>query len=328
MITDDHKSTGVTKCVTASSTDNTPDNEWSFRTSGERPELSGHSLSKRRARTEAGVERIKKRTKPYDGRRIGRIPRKASTSSLNSPTGSGVPSAFTTTRPSTPALSQGGSSPTQLSSTVPTTPELSDHAAAEVVANILSTNYDAPVVGARADQAIGGGMFDDIVMPDASQQLGAPELPMNLSTSFLTPELPSSLPLALQSPQLHSPTQQHAHPQALEMSQQMQFLFSPDPPPLPLPKIHRLIPASGPTYGGIEITVLGANFHPNMQLNCVFGDARSTSTQRWSDNTLVCLLPPSPTPGVVAVWFDGIQKDEDGSPPSLFAYTDETDRAL
>ena len=97
---------------------------------------------------------------------------------------------------------------------------------------------------------------------------------------------------------------------------------------LPLPKIHRLIPASGPTYGGIEITVLGANFHPNMQLNCVFGDARSSSTQRWSDNTLVCLLPPSPTPGVVAVWFDGIQKEEDGSPPSLFAYTDETDRAL
>ena len=171
-------------------------------------------------------------------------------------------------------------------------------------------------------------MFEDIVMPDASQQLNAPELQLSLSTSFLTPELPSSIPLALQSPQLQSPAQQHAHPQALDLSQQMQYLFNPDPPPLPLPKIHRLIPASGPTYGGIEITVLGANFHPNMQLNCVFGDARSTSTQRWSENTLVCLLPPSPTPGVVAVWFDGIQKEEDGTPPCLFAYTDETDRAL
>lgn len=97
---------------------------------------------------------------------------------------------------------------------------------------------------------------------------------------------------------------------------------------MPTPKIHRLIPATGPTYGGIEITILGANFHHNLQLNCVFGEARSTSTQRWSDNTLVCMLPPSPTPGVVAVWFEGVQREEDGSRPTLFAYTDESDRAL
>ena len=97
---------------------------------------------------------------------------------------------------------------------------------------------------------------------------------------------------------------------------------------LPLPRIHRLIPAVGPTFGGIEVTVLGANFHPTMQLNCVFGSTVSTSTQRWSDNTLVCLLPPSPTPGQVHVWFEGLPKEEDGTPPCLFTYTDETDRAL
>src|SRR5258707_4282315 len=54
----------------------------------------------------------------------------------------------------------------------------------------------------------------------------------------------------------------------------------------------------------------------------------ASSTQRWSDNTFVCILPPRPTSGVVAVWFNGIQKDEDGTPPCLFTYTDESDRAL
>src|ERR1700733_727775 len=54
----------------------------------------------------------------------------------------------------------------------------------------------------------------------------------------------------------------------------------------------------------------------------------ASSTQRWSDNTLVCILPPRATSGVVAVWFSGLQKDEDGTPPCLFTYTDESDRAL
>ncbi|KAG1746129.1 hypothetical protein EDB19DRAFT_378703 [Suillus lakei] len=97
---------------------------------------------------------------------------------------------------------------------------------------------------------------------------------------------------------------------------------------LTLPKIHRLIPASGPTHGGIEVTVLGENFHHVLQLNCVFGDVPASSTQRWSDNTLVCVLPPRASPGVVAVWFEGFDKTDDPSLPSLFTYTDESDRAL
>ena len=96
------------------------------------------------------------------------------------------------------------------------------------------------------------------------------------------------------------------------------------------PTIHRLIPNMGPTHGGIEVTVLGANFHPSLQLNCVFGNVTASSTQRWSDNTLVCVLPPRVTPGVVAVWFEGVGKTEDqiNAPPSLFTYSDESDRAL
>lgn len=113
----------------------------------------------------------------------------------------------------------------------------------------------------------------------------------------------------------------------------MSFLFFDPTSPqalasLPVPKIHRLIPSSGPTYGGIEVTVLGENFHPAVQLNCVFGDTMASSTQRWSDNTLLCVLPPRASPGVVAVWFEGIEKTREVSPPPLFTYTDESDRTL
>ncbi|KAJ7691281.1 hypothetical protein B0H17DRAFT_1063335 [Mycena rosella] len=99
---------------------------------------------------------------------------------------------------------------------------------------------------------------------------------------------------------------------------------------LPLPTIHRLIPNSGPTHGGTEVTILGANFHPTLQLDCVFGDVIAGSTQRWSDNTLVCILPPRATPGVVEVWLNNFSKIEDASSPStsLFTYSDESDRAL
>ncbi|KAF9241585.1 hypothetical protein BU15DRAFT_87168 [Melanogaster broomeanus] len=94
------------------------------------------------------------------------------------------------------------------------------------------------------------------------------------------------------------------------------------------PSIHRLIPASGPTHGGIEVTILGENFHPAIQFNCVFGDVVASSTQRWSDNTLLCVLPPRSAPGVVAVWFEGFDKTKTSLPLSLFTYTDESDRAL
>ncbi|KAL1680354.1 hypothetical protein EV122DRAFT_262382 [Schizophyllum commune] len=102
------------------------------------------------------------------------------------------------------------------------------------------------------------------------------------------------------------------------------------PPALQIPTIHRLIPNTGPTHGGIEVTVLGANFHANVALHCVFGDVVASSTQRWSENTLVCILPPRATPGVVAVWIDGFPKADDPSvmPTSLFTYSDESDRAL
>jgi hypothetical protein len=93
------------------------------------------------------------------------------------------------------------------------------------------------------------------------------------------------------------------------------------------PVIHRLVPSKGPTSGGTEVTVLGSNFPPSVDIKCVFGDVVATSTQRWSDNTLVCIVPPRLTPGVVPVWIEGTPMQAGLTPPH-FTYEDESDRAL
>lgn len=99
----------------------------------------------------------------------------------------------------------------------------------------------------------------------------------------------------------------------------------------PLPHITKLIPAEGPTTGGIEITVLGENFVDGVQ--CVFGDTPSTMTRVWASSTLVCLLPPSFRPGPVIVSLQGasptaLTAPSESQPLQLFTYIDTTDRAL
>ncbi len=324
MITDDHKSTGVNKnassaAVAPSAESLSPKQEWPLDPDGSQ---SGRKNS-------LGTERTKKRAKPYDGAgRAGKIRRKGSTSSL-----SGFVSPMTSagatrapTRASTPAQPFMPTSPLQSSVS---SPESIDTTSVEVAASLFSAAFE--MSASPMDTSV-QRVFEDVVMPDVQPQiqldLHGPTISLeeltNPSTfmSGMSPEPMPSMAMSLNPAQ----TINVASPEVSYM------LFSHDPSPpittLPPPKIHRRIPSSGPTYGGIEVTVLGANFHPAMQLNCVFGDIPSSSTHRWSDNTLVCLLPPTTSPGVVAVWFDGIQKEEDGSPPSLFAYTDETDRAL
>jgi hypothetical protein len=94
--------------------------------------------------------------------------------------------------------------------------------------------------------------------------------------------------------------------------------------PIHQPHILRLIPSSGPIIGGIEVIILGSNFHPSLQLSCTFGGVMASSMWCKSDNMLTCILPHRPTSGVVSVWFNGIQRDEDGtlpvSPLCLFTY--------
>ncbi|KAK7685167.1 hypothetical protein QCA50_011530 [Cerrena zonata] len=316
MITDDHKSTGVSKVASGSQT------PASVLDSPRGDDESVNGTVKRKNARDGNTERAKKRTKPYDGTNR-KVRKRDSISSLQS-----IPSAVQSTsatraptRASTPAeaLALQRSSPLHSVKPEQFSPENVDQASAEVAAVLLSNGFDLSMPPLPQDVV---QAMDDIIMPDVSQlAMGPSVLSME---EFTNPSFLNSDPsLTLPNPNTLSPI---SGPNISYM------LFNNDPQPpitnLPLPKIHRLIPSSGPTYGGIEVTVLGANFHPAMQLNCVFGDTPSSSTQRWSDNTLVCLLPASANAGVVPVWFDGVTKEEDGSSPCLFTYTDETDRAL
>jgi uncharacterized protein len=181
---------------------------------------------------------------------------------------------------------------------------------------------------------------------DASMSTPSSGTPASQSPSpkpaFQSTVASSSSSLSSIAQDVHSPH----HPRALSSlhssaQQQQQRIFDsssfpiypslPFPPePLPPPKIHRLIPSSGPTTGGIEITVLGSNFHSSLPLECVFGGTVASSTHRWSDNTLVCVLPPRATPGVVSVDFTNIKQEggRDEGMSCLFTYVDESDRQL
>ncbi|THH29855.1 hypothetical protein EUX98_g4324 [Antrodiella citrinella] len=324
MITDDHKSTGVNaKNNQGNTADTSPNPEWPYGTIGDLPDTSAKRKNSRLDTT----DRTKKRTKPYDSAtRSGKVIRRrgsnASLGSLQSPLASGAVTRAPTRSPTPAQILQ--SEPMTIAAEQPSSPEPFDPSAADVTATIMAALENPATPSEEASVS----SFEDIFMPDARSQL---ELDLDshtfsldeMTNSFLDAEPMISTPMASEVMQPISSS--HAQAAANYM------LFSDDPPPslpgLSPPKIHRLIPALGPTYGGIEVTILGANFHPAMQLNCIFGDLVSSSTQRWSDNTLVCLLPPSTTPGVVGVWFDGVEKHDD-TPPVLFTYTDETDRAL
>lgn len=68
--------------------------------------------------------------------------------------------------------------------------------------------------------------------------------------------------------------------------------------PAEVGEISRVVPASGPLRGGIEVTVLGSGFTNGIKI--MFGENES-STHFWSPTTLICILPPSTTPGFVPV---------------------------
>eukprot|EP00003_Mantamonas_plastica_P033864 TRINITY_DN996_c0_g1_i1.p1 TRINITY_DN996_c0_g1~~TRINITY_DN996_c0_g1_i1.p1 ORF type:complete len:1177 (-),score=425.73 TRINITY_DN996_c0_g1_i1:3286-6816(-) len=62
------------------------------------------------------------------------------------------------------------------------------------------------------------------------------------------------------------------------------------------PEMEKVTPAQGPIQGGVEIVVIGRNFVPGTTV--IFGVNEST-TQFWSETTLVCTLPPSAITGPV-----------------------------
>lgn len=309
MITDDHKSTTASSSITKL---NSPVIRHvagvQFGHDVSPSPVDGPPSSKRKLGSKLTRPRL--RQKPYD------IARKLDQSDMASPIdGTGYP------------MTDSGASPHSMSSlysgtTAPSSPEVSDIQPSSALSPLFGYPLsDASFSGLGINQSMTVDS-SDMYVTDQSQVLD-PSMPH-------FPHLPSTpyLPTAPPSPPVPTPTlDSHTIPQGPAL-----FSFFP-PPPLPVsgvlppPRIHRLIPSSGPTYGGVEITVLGAHFHVGVPLNCVFGDVVASSTLRWSDNTLVCILPSRAVPGVVAVGIEGVN-GEDASPPVLFTYTDESDKAL
>ena len=95
-----------------------------------------------------------------------------------------------------------------------------------------------------------------------------------------------------------------------------------------IPTIQRIIPAQGPIRGGIEVTLLGFNFRPNLQVK--FGANQALATHCWSETTIVTYLPPATLPGQVLVSFEGVDSTPFMANTQLqvFTYTDDTDRQL
>lgn len=300
MITDDHKTAPSANNLTRQSDYSNGymamDSEWS-QVGGNLNEVSPDARAPSKRKKDVPlVTGGKKRPKPYDSAvKPNRASREGSVTSLASPATSY--SALPMTRSPTPA-------------------SVYQHMLASEI-----SNQQAPPLQ-HSSQGSDSSSPDTLITPlDRSPNVHMPEA----HRQYEVIHAPS--PLAL--PTSVSSAVMPAHPHT------MPFLFF-DPHQtsqnlsLQLPIIHRLIPNMGPTHGGIEVTVLGANFHPSLQLNCIFGDVVASSTQRWSDNALVCVLPPRASAGVVAVWFDGFPKldDQTNTPPSLFTYSDESDRAL
>ncbi|KAI9361039.1 hypothetical protein BD770DRAFT_32572 [Pilaira anomala] len=102
--------------------------------------------------------------------------------------------------------------------------------------------------------------------------------------------------------------------------------ISSPPTSIERPLLQRLIPNEGPTFGGIEVTVLGSGFRSG--LTCMFGDVAASSTHYWSPNTLVCILPPAVEAGTVVVSFKEHPLVVDSQDVTLFTYYNENDRAL
>ncbi|GME85209.1 unnamed protein product [Ambrosiozyma monospora] len=123
-------------------------------------------------------------------------------------------------------------------------------------------------------------------------------------------------------------------------------------PSLPTqPTIQRIIPAQGPIRGGIEVTLLGTNFKPG--LNVKFGASLSLCSHVWSESSIVSYLPPAVQAGPVLVTLVDSTTDENGNGDNnnnngggsdgnvngvdaggvvgthqIFTYTDDSDRQL
>ncbi|KAF9199563.1 SPT3 Dosage dependent suppressor of Ty-induced promoter mutations-like protein, partial [Haplosporangium sp. Z 27] len=157
----------------------------------------------------------------------------------------------------------------------------------------------------------------------------APAAPNPLTASAPQPAATTSNstnPLAT-SPSILSPTSIPTMSSILGLPSSLAMV----PPGFIMPRMSRLIPNSGPCFGGIEITILGSNFYAG--LTAMFDTAPALPTQFWSPNTLICILPPRIQPGTTVVTFKEhpaitLPQTGDVNEMMLFTYVDESDKAL
>lgn len=96
------------------------------------------------------------------------------------------------------------------------------------------------------------------------------------------------------------------------------------------PRICKVVPAEGPMYGGIEVTVLGENFTEDTVL--MFGQYPSSIVTFVSSSTIVIRLPPSHAAGIVPVQICGqpttISASHSNDDYILFNYKNDLDSAM
>jgi uncharacterized protein len=181
------------------------------------------------------------------------------------------------------------------------------------------------------------------------------------STSTSLPPVPESsllVPLPITVPEVPMADLLMSGMNSLSVAPQISL----PPSPNPRPRIDRVIPASGPKMGGIEVTLLGANFSREVLANCMIsfgqnfvlfagadpsttlsaGQASSSTggglgvgAQVWNDNVIICTLPPSPVAGPVEVKLLGVPTAIPGlggqmvEPPApIFTYIEEEEKDL
>ncbi|KAK3050948.1 hypothetical protein LTS18_012507, partial [Coniosporium uncinatum] len=96
--------------------------------------------------------------------------------------------------------------------------------------------------------------------------------------------------------------QQHSQQHSQQQSQQRP------------PTIFKVLPNEGPVSGGIEVAIFGKGFHRGIEV--WFGDSPATTTTYWDEASLVCMLPPSPMPGIVTVAVTSQGRARHPTPPS------------
>ncbi|GAN10534.1 conserved hypothetical protein [Mucor ambiguus] len=88
-----------------------------------------------------------------------------------------------------------------------------------------------------------------------------------------------------------------------------------------IPTLDRIVPSQGPTTGGVEITILGENFHRGLTL--MFGN-RAATTVCCNYNSIICILPPAEHNGPVVVSFKEHPLMRTSPVPPLFDYLDSS----